>query len=70
MAKINTRERKARFPADDILRKAGWEIVARPANSEAIWILKHRGEILKKLPESEAIAYCDKAMEKYAEFVK
>lgn len=41
----------ARFPLDDLLRKHGWSVAARPAGREALW--GKRGVVL---PESEALA--------------
>ena len=35
---MNTRERRNPFPDDQRLRKAGWEILARPRVGPDVWV--------------------------------
>lgn len=47
----DTRERQAKFPDDDKLRRYGYVIVSRPRVGEAIWKLPGCGPVL----QSEAL---------------
>ena len=59
MSRVRTRERKSRFPNDDRLRDAGWELIMRPSVGEATWEYKERdvnGHVVEKLRMKESAA--------------